>query len=289
MSLSQKDEFGVLKIFSDDSQSPKFVKFDIGKWGENSGDRQHFAQLRYSSTKDGKPTTAKNSVVSTRWTKIGQGFVDQEVTGYFFLSEIESDKNKEKDVAFKKCGKGSSVTIKLRGGKHPKNSGDPDSAKCYNFDFQYMGGNCNNFQKEYPHPDYYKMSVDTKFALKDNVMKWVGYKAVTINQVDGVRCLAFVDYGSEVRKKEEGPELENQQWKLYFDVTDDGKLHKKYEIKSPKGKKYQDEKRVSEPYKTHFKDLVTQFRMDRIVQPEAKFLSIRSISAGLIDDILKKY
>ena len=54
-------------------------------------------------------------------------------------------------------------------------------------------------------------------------------------------------------------------------------------------KKYQDEKRVSEPYKTHFKDLVTQFRMDRIVQPEAKFLSIRSISVGLIDDILKKY
>jgi len=29
--------------------------------------------------------------------------------------------------------------------------------------------------------------------------------------------------------------------------------------------------------------------MDRIVQPEAKFLSIRSISVGLIDDILKKY
>ena len=59
-----------------------------------------------------------------------------------------------------------------------------------------MGGNCNNFQKEYPHPDYYKMSVDTKFDLKDNMKKWVGYKAITINNADGVRCLAFVDYGS---------------------------------------------------------------------------------------------
>lgn len=289
MSLTQKDEFGVLKVFSDDPQSPKFVKFNIGVWGETSEDRQHFARLRYSSTKDGKPTTSKNSVVSTRWTKIGEKFVNQEVTGYFFLSDIESDENKDKDIAFKKCGKGSSVTIKLRGGKHPSNSDDPDSAKCYNFDFQYMGGNCNNFQKEYPHPDYYKMSVNTKFDLKNNMKKWVGYKAVTINDDDGVRCLAFVDYGSEDRKKEDGPELESQQWKLYFDVTDNGKLHQKYKIKSPNGKTYQNEKAVSEPFKTHFKDLVTQFRMDRIVQPEAKFLSIRSISVGPIGEILKKF
>ncbi|HKQ22778.1 MAG TPA: hypothetical protein VJS91_12105 [Nitrososphaeraceae archaeon] len=287
MSSHEKDEFGVVKIFSD-SQNPKFVTFDIGNWGENSGDREHLARLRYTSTKDGKPTTEKNSVVSTRWTKIGQEFVDQEVTGYFYLSEMESEKEKDEDVAFKKCGKGSSLTIKLRGGKHPKPKDDPDSAKCYNFDFQYKGGDCNNFQKEYPHPDYYKMSVDTIFELKDNMSKWVGYKAVTINQEDGgVRCLAFVDYGSEDREKNDGPDLENQKWKLYFDVTDDGELHKKYKIKSPKGKNYPDEKEVSDPYKTHFKDKVTQFRMDRIVQPEAKFLSVRSISTSTIDDILK--
>lgn len=289
MSSSEKDEFGVVKIFSDDSQNPKFVKFDIGKWGENSGDREHIARLRYTSTKDGKPKTAKNSVVSTRWTKSGEEFVDQEVTGYFYLTEIESEEDKEGDVIFKKCGKGSSLTIKLRGGKHPKPPCDPDSAKCYNFDFQYKGGDCNNFQKEYPHPDYYKMSVDTKFELKDNISKWVGYKAVTINQGDSVRCLAFVDYGSEDRKKEDGPDLENQHWKIYYDVTDDGKLHKKYEIKSPKGKKYPEEKEVPNPYKTHFKDKVTQFRMDRIVQPEAKFLSVRRVSAAFVDDILSKF
>jgi hypothetical protein len=243
MSSSEKDEFGVVKIFSDDLQDPKFVKFDIGEWGENSGDREHLARLRYTSTKDGQPTTAKNSVVSTRWTKSGVEFVNQEVTGYFYLTDIESEEDKEEDVTFKKCGKGSSLTIKLRGGKHPKPSCDPDSAKCYNFDFQYKGRDCNNFQKEYPHPDYYKMSVDTKFELKDNISKWVGYKAVTINQGDSVRCLAFVDYGSEDRKKEDGPDVENQHWKIYYDVLDDGKLHKKYKIKSPKGKKYPEEKR----------------------------------------------
>ena len=133
------------------------------------------------------------------------------------------------------------------------------------------------------------MSVDTKFELKDNISKWVGYKAVTINQGDNVRCLAFVDYGSEDRKKEDGPDLENQHWKIYYDVTDDGKLHKKYKIKSPKGKKYPEEKEVPNPYKTHFKDKVTQFRMDRIVQPEAKFLSVRRVSAAFVDDILSKF
>lgn len=288
MSSSEKDEFGVVKIFSD-SQNPKFVKFNIGTWGENSVDREHLARLRYTSSKDGKPTTVKNSVVSTRWTKIDEEFVDQEVTGYFYLPEIESEGNKEKDVAFKKCGKGSSITIKLRGGKHPKPQHDPNSAKCYNFDFQYMGGDCNNFQKEYPHPDYYKMSVDTIFELKDNMKKWVGYKAVTINQGDDVRCLAFVDYGSEERKRAEGPDLEKQHWKLYFDVIDDGKLDEKYKIKSPNGKKYSHEKGVSDPYKTHFKDKVTQFRMDRIVQPEARFLSVRGISAAVIEDVLSKF
>ena len=48
--------------------------------------------------------------------------------------------------------------------------------------------------------------------------------------------MAFVDYGSEDTKKEDGPDLQNQHWKLYYDVTDDGKLHEKYKIKSPKKK-----------------------------------------------------
>jgi hypothetical protein len=129
--LKRKDEFGVIKIFSDDITNPKFVKFDIGKWGKTSGDRQHMSRLKYTSSGKG-PATSKNSVVSTRWTKSGEEFVNQEVTGYFFLPEIESDKNKLDEVKFKRGGKGSSLTFKLRGGKHPKVKGgkrDPKSGK----------------------------------------------------------------------------------------------------------------------------------------------------------------
>lgn len=287
MSSGNTDEFGVIKIFSDDTANSKFIKFDIGNWGKTDKDREHLEQLRYTSTKDGAKTTFKNSVVSTRWTKSGTEFVDVEVTGYFFLPKIEPDEDKGPDVKFKPCEKGSSLTIKLRGGLHPKEKGDPNSAKCYNFDFQYKGGDCHNFQKEYPHPDYYKMNVDTKFNLKDNMAKWVGYKAVALNQGDTVRCLAFVDYGSEGMSKQVGPDLKQQNWKLYYDVTDDGKLDEKYDI--DKKDDYKKDKKIREPFKTHWGEKAIQFRMDRILIPEAKFLSARrvSVTTGSIDDVVK--
>lgn len=288
MSTGNTDEFGVMKIFSDDTTNPQFMKFEIGKWKEDkSGDREHIDLLRYTSTKDGKPKSPKNSVVSTRWTKSGTEFVDVEVTGYFFLPEIESDKEKEPDVKFQRCGKGSSLTIKLRGGKHPNEDNNPNSARCYNFDFQYKGGDCHNFQKEYPHPKYYKMDVGTRFNLKDNMAKWVGYKAVALNQGDTVRCLAFVDYGSEGISKEVGPDLKLQNWKLYYDVTDDGKLDEKVPIDHRD--EYKNKKEVKEPFKTHWGEKAVQFRMDRILVPEAKFLSARRISAALVDDIVKAH
>lgn len=289
MSSSNTDEFGVEKIFSDDTTNPKFIKFDIGVWGKNSIDRQHIPRLKYSSTGKG-PATSKNSVVSTRWTKSGEEFVDQEVTGYFFLPEIESDENKLDEVKFKPGGKGSSLTLKLRGGKHPKVKGDkrdPKSGKNYNFDFQYRGGDLNNFQKEYPHPDYYKMEVKHIIELKDNLKKWVGYKAVTINQGNSVRCLAFVDYGSENNNKENDPNLEEQNWKIYYDVTDDGKLHERFKISNEDD--YIADEKIRNPFKTHFGDKVIQFRMDRIIKPEARFLSARRVSAVNVDNILNAH
>lgn len=232
--------------------------------------------------------------MSTRWTISGKEFVDQEVTSYFFLPEIESDENKLDEVKLKPGGKGSSLTFKLRGGKHPKVKGgkrDPKSGKNYNFDFQYKGGDRNNFQKEYPHPDYYKMEVKHKSELKDNLKKWVGYKAVTINQRDTVRCLALVDYGSEDRSKEDGPDLEKQDWKIYYDVTDDGKLDERddIDINNSDRIKYKKEPEVRSTWREHFHDKVTQFRMDRIIRPEAKFLSARRVSAESMDDVIGAY
>jgi hypothetical protein len=50
--------------------------------------------------------------------------------------------------------------------------------------------------------------------------------------------------------------------------------------------KYKDEDEVRKAWREHNGHRLTQFRMDRIVIPEAKFLSARRISAESVDDIL---
>lgn len=299
MSSSDKDDFGVIKIFLDAETNPLFSAFEIGTWEHDDGDRDHFRNRPYGSCgKDGEPCEDRQrspecSVVSTEWEKEGIKFVDQEVTAYFFLPEIESDENKEECYKYTRGGKGSGLAIKLRGSNHPTDE-DPDSARCYIFDFQYEGDepddfNSNNFQKEFPHPKYYKMTVPTNFKLKTNKEKWVGYKVVTANQENGVRCIAFIDYGSYNRSKEEGPDLGLQRWRIYYDILDDGKLDQRNDIDMDDRNKYKDNEEVRKAWRDHNGHRVTQFRMDRIVKPEAKFLSARRISAESIDEILTHY
>jgi hypothetical protein len=280
MSTGNTDEFGVKKIFSDSETNPKFYKFQ-------SGDKRKFNRHYGSCPENGDKT---HSVITTEWNKSGEEFVDQEVTGYFYFPEIDSDEGKHKCYKYERGGMGSALAVKLRGGKHDKGN---DSAKCYIFDFQYEGKHQKekNFQKEYPHGDYYKMNVVPKFDLKNNLQKWVGYKVitmtVTINQKEFVRCMALVDYGSEDVEQDDGPNLDNQQWKVYYDVTDDGELDEKFDISNKKDYKGE----VKKPWKQHFGNQLTQFRMDRIVNPEARFLSVRRIaaSADSIDTILKAF
>jgi hypothetical protein len=278
MSSGNMDEFGVMKIFSDDATNPKFHKFQ-------SEDERHFNRHYGSCPKNGDDT---HSVVTTEWNKSGIEFIDQEVTGYFYLPEIESDEGKHECYKYERGGKGSALAIKLRGGKHSGKK-DPKTAKCYIFEFQYEGEHENekNFQKEYPHPTYYKMNVVSKFNLDDNLRKWVGFKAVAINQGNLVRCLSLIDYGSEGRSKEDGPDLNLQNWKVYYDVSDDGKLHERYDISNESDYKGE----VRKPWKRHFAAKLTQFRMDRIVGPEARFLSARrvAVSAESIDDIVNAH
>ncbi|HKQ21707.1 MAG TPA: hypothetical protein VJS91_06685, partial [Nitrososphaeraceae archaeon] len=146
MSLIKKDDFGVIKIFDDDALNPLFYQFQIGTWGHDDGDRDHFENRKYGDCKDecgDKQGTPKCSVVSTEWEKGGLKFVDQEVTGYFFLPKIESDRGKNKCYKYERGGKGSGLAIKQRGSKHPSGK-DPNSAKCYIFDFQYEGETAEN-------------------------------------------------------------------------------------------------------------------------------------------------
>lgn len=271
MSSDNKDEFGVKKIFSDDATSPDFYKF-------SNSDRRTFNRHYGSCPKNGDDT---HSVITTEWQKNGIEFVDQEVTGYFYFPEIDSDDNKHRCYKYEKGGKGSALAIKLRGGKH-SGTNDLESAKCYIFDFQYEGKTEKeeNFQKEFPHGDYYKMNIPSKFDLRNSIGIWVGYKAITvtvrIGQKEFVRCVALIDYGSENRDKGQGPDLDNQQWKVYYDVTDDGKLDEIFEISNKDDYKGD----VKKPFKKHFGNKLTQFRMDRIVDPQARFLSARRIAVN---------
>jgi hypothetical protein len=276
------DEFGVVKIFPD-ATDPKFYKFKIGQWGSDSGDRDHFNGRTFGSCPDNDKNDPRKSVVSTEWEKSDRKYVNQEGTGYLYLDEMDNG-NKVDCYKFERFGKGSSVSIKLRGSHH-SNDGD-GSAKTYIFDFQFKGGDKNNFQKEYPHGAYFKMTISPRFELPSNLKKWVGYKAVTINQGNGVRCLAFVDYGSENRTKEEGPDLANQKWKIYYDVFDDGRLDERFEISNENKYKTSKNGEVRKAWKTHHGDEVTQFRIDRIIKPEARFLSVREVSPQTVDEIV---
>ena len=134
------------------------------------------------------------------------------------------------------------------------------------------------------------MTVPTNFKLKRSLKKWVGYKVVTVNQENGVRCIAFVDYGSYDRSKEEGPDLSAQDWIIYYDILDDGKLDKRNDIimNDKDREEYKDKEDVRRAWKQHNGNQLTQFRMDRIIEPEAKFLSARRISAESVDDILNQ-
>jgi hypothetical protein len=277
------DQFGVAKIFPD-AAGPKFYHFQIGQWGSDSGDRDHFNGRTYGSCEDSDRNNPRKSVVSTEWETRDTQYINQEITGYFYLSEMDNG-NKVDCYKYEQFGKGSSVSIKLRGSHHSNN--DEDSAKCYIFDFQFEGGNRNNFQKEYPHGDYYKMTIAPRLNLLSNLDKWVGYKAATFNQGNGVHCLAFVDYGSRNRTKEEGPDLASQNWKLYYEVFDDGRLDERFEITHEE--EYREDEVVRSAWRSHHGEQVTQFRIDRIIRPEAKFLSVREVSPETIEGILVNF
>ena len=250
------DSFGIQKMFPD-APSLKHYNFNIDE------DRERLDRHYGSCPGRGD----RHEVISWEWEKSDREFVDQEVTGYFYLDEIESDRGKADCMKYERGGKGSGLAIKLRGSHH-SNNGD-DSAKCYILEFQYEGGNTNNFQKEYPHGSYDKTTIkNTRTVNKNNLRKWVGYKAITINKDNGVRCLAYLDYGSENEDERRGPDPVKQDWKLYYDVFDDGNLTDDFE----------DEREP--PFRLHHGEKKTQFRMDRIVNPRAKFLSVREVSAN---------
>ena len=151
------DQFGIRKIYPD---GPGGTLTNFVPW---KGTRN------YSS---GAPSTNSNE-----WniTNLPADFLDQEVTGYFLIQATSND-----DLAFK-----------LRGGRHSDSNASEGS--CYDFGLAFNGG-CR-LRKEKPHPSYHPCSASCKQNIGSIKGKWIGMKAITYNEGNGVRCQMWADPG----------------------------------------------------------------------------------------------
>jgi len=256
--IAEYDENKVRKIYLDSQEKG----FDVPK--KRSIELRKYQTERNTNGKEEVPTTEYDLLHDDdqRKGRSGPEFIDQEVTGYFRFIENEFTK-KEKN------GRGTGLAIKLRGGLHPgseemkKDEIKKESGKCYEFHFEYNGSNDQCLQKEYPHNNYDKKPGDfeKRFKLPPILGKWFGFKAVTINEDNGVRCEAYLDMDGLVDNN-----LPANNWKLWYSVLDDGNLFSK-------------DAGTQEPFFSHHGKRRTFFRIDRVHHdPEHKFLSARSIS-----------
>lgn len=237
------DRFGVRKIYPDAQQSRAVHQGEQG-WVDQY--TQH-GYRRIPGVRIWRKTLhfSKN------------GFLNQEATIYLNVPRLNSEYyNHRPDIG--PCASGSGLSIKLRGGHH-SNSGD-GSARCYVFHFEYEGNNnCMNFQKEYPHPDYKKVSIPAEFAAESWIGegKWVGFKTVTINEGNGVLCESYIDYGGIINGKPAN------QWKKWYSVLDNGNV-------------FTDDNHRP-PY-TRSNGNAIQFRMDNADRDtNARFASVREV------------
>jgi hypothetical protein len=255
---AEYDNNNVRKIYLDSQEqrfeTPKKRDIQIRKYQSkrNTNDKEKVPTTEYDLLQDDDQRNGKS----------GPEFIDQEVTGYFKLIENEHTK-KEKN------GRGTGLAIKVRGGLHPgieemKNDDiKKESGKCYEFHFEYNGGNDQCLQKEYPHNNYDKnpRDFDKRFDLPPILGKWVGFKAVTINEDNGVRCEAYLDMDGLIDNNSPA-----NNWKLWYSVLDDGSLFSK-------------DDGTRQPFLSHYGKRRSFFRIDRLHHdPEHKFLSFRSIN-----------
>jgi hypothetical protein len=162
---------------------------------------------------------------------------DQEMTIYVFLPGLNKEYFKGIE-GIGHCESGSGHSIKLRGSTHPKvDKHTPKdvlmkTAKCYIFHYEYEGGNCNNFQKEYPHPEYTKFTLDKENCKKFNVSyggnefpNWIGkvmgFKAALLNTNDG-KNVEFWSWFDPSAKIENGKLVTGNNWLLRYHGIDDG-------------------------------------------------------------------
>jgi hypothetical protein len=128
-----------------------------------------------------------------------------EATGYFKITDPRHD---------------DAISIKLRGPEHKEKK---HFGSWYIIGIEFDGK--KHFEKEYDHDDGNKKvtSVDGQSTDVGSIVdKWVGIKAITVNEGNGVRCTCYVDKGGLDSSGKPA-----NQWTKIFDVLDNNNPIKK--------------------------------------------------------------
>lgn len=203
----QLDKFGIQKRFPDLTGGNTLFQDDVG-WGE-SYSRHGYKRIR------GKKIWRRTFFFNAP--KILSP--NLEATIYVFLPKLNKEYGSHPKIG--KCSSGSGISIKLRGGVHSDES--KKSAHCYIFHYEYEGGKCNNFQKEYPHPDYAKYTLPEDNEFPKWIGKIMGFKCITINNATD-REVNFFAYFDPSARIENGKLVSNNDWKLRYIGIDSGQF-----------------------------------------------------------------
>lgn len=207
MSAIATDGFGIQKIFPDKPGGITLLQDDMS-WFEK------YSRHGYKSIKNKKIWRKTFGFKSKE--KYGP---DLEATIYIFFPKLNPEYGSHPKIG--RCSSGSGLSIKLRGGMHSNSS--KKSAKCYISHYEYEGGPCNNFQKEYPHPNYSKTTVPEENVLPNWIGHVMGFKFITINtdSNNAVNCISYYDDECTITSdlKEIHP---SNNWKKRYDIMDTG-------------------------------------------------------------------
>jgi len=222
MSNTQLDGFGIVKKFPD-LEGGITIEQDGNDWGKPSYTQHGYKSL--PGVKTWRKTFSFNKKVNP----------NQEMTIYVYLPKLNKEYFKGIE-GIGHCESGSGHSIKLRGSNHPQESDDPHSAKCYIFHYEYEGGKCNNFQKEYPHPRYSKFTLDEENQFPNWIGKVMGFKAAVLNTND--KKVEFWSWFDPSAKIENGKLVTGNNWLLRYHGIDHGQFAAKKEgqKKQPKTK-----------------------------------------------------
>lgn len=189
---------------------------------------------------------------------------DIEATIYVFLPGLNPAYGKFNGIG--RCSSGSGLSRKYRGSYHSGDE-DPNSAKCYIFHSEYEGGSCNNFQKEYPHPNYAKNTLKESNESPKWIGKLVGFKDALINTPDGTG-VEFWSWFDESATLKDGKLVTENAWKLRYHDIDTGQFGKNGDNPS---------ETTDPPFLQTFGKYI-EFRMDNAVEGTKAFCaSVREI------------